>query len=59
VHIAASNRRYPGSGHLNFEGIFATLKGMGYQDYISAEILPLPDPDTAAKETMEFLKKYI
>jgi sugar phosphate isomerase/epimerase len=59
VHIADSNRRHPGSGHLNFEGIFATLKDMGYQDYISAEILPLPDPDTAAEETMEFLKKYI
>jgi sugar phosphate isomerase/epimerase len=59
VHIADSNRHYPGSGHLDFDGIFATLEDMGYQGYISAELLPLPDPDTAAERTIEFLQKYI
>jgi sugar phosphate isomerase/epimerase len=59
VHIADSNRRYPGSGHLNFDSIFATLQAMGYQGYISAEIFPLPDADTAAQKTIEFLKTYI
>ena len=59
VHIADSNRRYPGSGHIQFEGIFATLKGMNYQGYVSAEMLPLPDPDTAAQETIEFLHRHI
>lgn len=55
VHIADSNRRYPGSGHIQFDGIFATLRDMGYQGYISAELFPLPDPDTAAQKTIEFL----
>ena len=59
VHIADSNRRYPGSGHLNFDRIFATLNEMGYEGYISAELLPLPDPDTAAQETSEFLRAYL
>ncbi len=59
VHIADSNRRYPGSGHLNFEGIFATLNDMGYAGYISAELLPLPDADTAARETAAFLKAHL
>jgi sugar phosphate isomerase/epimerase len=59
VHIADSNRCYPDSGHLAFEGIFAALRDMGYQGYISAEILPLPDPDTAAQKTMEFLRKHL
>ena len=29
VHIADSNRRYPGSGHLPFDSIFATLRRWG------------------------------
>ena len=59
VHIADSNRHYPGSGHMQYEGIFATLRDMGYQAYVSAEMLPLPDPDTAAQKTIEFLRRYI
>jgi sugar phosphate isomerase/epimerase len=58
VHIADSHRRYPGSGHLDFDSIFATLKDMHYQGYVSAELFPLPDADTAAQKTMEFLKRY-
>jgi sugar phosphate isomerase/epimerase len=59
VHISDSNRLYPGSGHIPFDPIFATLREMGYQGYVSAEILPLPDPDTAAEKTITFLKHYI
>jgi sugar phosphate isomerase/epimerase len=59
VHIADSNRRYPGSGHLDFDSIFAALRDMGYQGYISAEMLPLPDPDTAAQMTIKFLNAFI
>jgi sugar phosphate isomerase/epimerase len=59
VHIADSNRRYPGSGHIAFDSIFATLKDMGYQGYVSAELLPLPDPDTAARKTVEFLRAHV
>jgi sugar phosphate isomerase/epimerase len=59
VHIADSNRRYPGSGHLDFGSIFATLNEMEYEGYVSAELLPLPDPDTAAQETAEFLRAYL
>jgi sugar phosphate isomerase/epimerase len=55
IHIADSNRRYPGSGHIQYQSIFATLKELDYQGYISAELLPLPDPDTAAQKTIEFL----
>jgi 5-keto-L-gluconate epimerase len=56
VHIADSNRRYPGAGHLDFEGVFGTLERMGYGGYVSAELLPLPDPDTAARETIAFVR---
>lgn len=56
VHIADTNRLYPGSGHLNFKSIFKTLDNMGYSAYLSAEIFPKPDPDTAAEKTIEFLR---
>jgi sugar phosphate isomerase/epimerase len=59
VHIADSNRHYPGSGHIQYDSIFATLKDMRYHGYVSAEMLPLPDPDTAAQKTIEFLRRYI
>jgi 5-keto-L-gluconate epimerase len=59
VHIADSNRRYPGSGHLDFIQPFAALKSMGYAGFVSAELLPWPDPDTAAVKTMEFLHRHL
>jgi len=59
LHIADTNRRYPGSGHMDYDSIFATLREMGYEGYVSAEMLPLPDPDTAAQKTIEFLRRYL
>lgn len=59
VHIAGSNRRYPGSGHLDFGSIFAALKDLDYQGYVSAEMLSLPNPDAAAQNTMELLQDYL
>jgi len=57
VHFADSNRWAPGCGHLDFKEIINTLKKINYQGYISAEILPLPDPDTAARTTAKTLNK--
>ncbi len=59
IHIADSNRNYPGSGHIDFLPIIDTLVKMNYQGYVSAELLPLPDPDVAAAKTIEFLKKNV
>jgi len=59
VHIADTNRLYPGAGHMDFGRILETLRGMRYDAYLSAELFPLPDGDTAAKKTMEFLKHHL
>lgn len=59
VHIADTNRLYPGAGHMDFESIFKTLRKMNYEAYISAELFPLPDGDTAAAKTIEFLKNHL
>ena len=57
VHFADSNRWAPGCGHLDFAKIVQTLKKIGYQGYVSAEILPFPDPDSCARLTAETLNK--
>ena len=56
-HVADSNRWYPGAGHIDFNAIFSTLNSVGYQGFVSAEILPLPDPDTAAMKTVEYMRR--
>ncbi len=58
-HVADSNRRYPGGGHLDFKAILHALKSTGYQGWISGEFMPIPDPDTAAKRSITFLKQMI
>lgn len=57
IHFADSNRWAPGCGHLDFKKVIETLKKIDYQGYVSAEILPLPHPDTAARITAETLNK--
>lgn len=58
-HIADSNRWYPGAGHLNFHKIIETLNQVNYKGYVSAEILPQPDPDIAAEKTVAYMRNLI
>ena len=53
VHFADSNRRAIGSGHTAMAPIIAALRDIHYTGYLSAEILPLPDSHTAARQTIE------
>jgi sugar phosphate isomerase/epimerase len=55
-HVADSNRWYPGAGHVDFGTALDTLKEIGYSGFVSAEILPLPDSDLAAKHAIEYLR---
>jgi len=56
VHVADSNRQAPGTGHLDFSRIIAVLTDVGYRGYLSAEILPLPDPASAAAQSLQYLQ---
>ena len=58
VHFADSNRRAMGLGHTDLAPIARALREMGYQGAISAEILPLPEAATAARQTMESYRKF-
>ena len=42
VHLADSNRRLPGEGHIDFKSIFEILNRNGYSGYAALEILNLP-----------------
>jgi sugar phosphate isomerase/epimerase len=53
VHFADSNRKAAGLGHTDFAPIVTALREVGYSGYLSAEVLPLPDSDAAAKQTIE------
>lgn len=58
VHWADSNRRAAGLGHTHFTPIAAALREIGYDGYVSAEVFPLPDPQTAARKTIESFRKH-
>lgn len=58
VHLADSNRHPAGGGHTDFRPIGKALRDIGYDGYVSAEALPLPDPDTAARRTIEAFGRY-
>lgn len=59
VHVADSNRRAPGWGHLDFAGIVAALAEIGYGGCVSAEILPLPSLLEAARQTRAVMRALV
>jgi sugar phosphate isomerase/epimerase len=58
VHFADSNRRAIGFGQTQIGPIIAALREIGYGGYLSAEILPLPDPGAAAKQTIDAFRRH-
>ena len=58
VHFADSNRRPVGLGHTDVEPVVAVLQALGYDGYVSAEALPYPSPDEAARQTMQAFRQY-
>ena len=59
VHFADSNRQAMGYGHTNPIRVIAALREIEYSGYLSAEILPLPDPETAARKTISSLRSLL
>lgn len=59
AHFADSNRLYPGQGHMDFSMILETLLSNGYNGVISAECLPLPSKDEAARGWLISMKELL
>lgn len=53
VHFVDSNRRPVGCGHLDIGSAVAALRDIGYDGYLSAEALPWPDSESAARRTID------
>ena len=58
VQLADSNRRPAGHGHTDFRAVAASLAAIGYTGYLSAEALPWPDPDAAARLAMDGIRRF-
>jgi 5-keto-L-gluconate epimerase len=56
-HYADSNRWYPGAGHLDFPSIMESLYATGYRGFISGEHRPDPQPLTAAREGLAYMRR--
>jgi sugar phosphate isomerase/epimerase len=59
VHFADSNRQAMGLGHTAAVPVITVLREIGYTGYLSAEILPLPDPETAARQTISAIRSLL
>ena len=59
VHYADSNRRAMGFGHTDPKPVIAALTDIGYAGYLSAEIFPIPDALTAARQTIQSIHSIL
>lgn len=57
-HFADSNRHAVGFGHTDVLPIAEALREMKYECYISGEVLPLPDSESAAAQTISAIRTF-
>jgi sugar phosphate isomerase/epimerase len=57
VHFVDSNRRPAGLGHIDHAPIVTALREIGYDGFASAEALPYPDSDAAARQTIAAFRR--
>ncbi len=56
VHLADSNRRYPGSAGLNLQKTIQAFRDSGYDGVFSVEVMQIPDQEVSARKSIEYLK---
>jgi sugar phosphate isomerase/epimerase len=56
VHIADSNRWYPGSGHIDFRELMLIFSEAGYDGFFSGEMMPLPDLERSIQEYYDYMR---
>ena len=58
VHFVDSNRRAAGFGQIDYRPIAQALEAIGYNGFLSAEALALPDSSGAARRTIQTFHSY-
>ena len=59
IHLSDNNRLAPGFGLIDFSCIVQALYENGYQGFLSAELFPQPDADTAARQTIRHMQALL
>jgi sugar phosphate isomerase/epimerase len=59
IHVADSNRLAPGLGHLPFRDIIGAAVRLGYDRYLSAEIMASPNPVRDSRITIDKLRNIL
>ena len=59
AHVGDNNRLSPGQGLIDFPAILRTLREIGYDGWLTAELLPRPDGDTAGRLTADAMRKWM
>jgi sugar phosphate isomerase/epimerase len=56
--LADSNRQALGWGHSDIPPVTRALREIGFGGYASAEVLPLPDSDSAARQAIKSFQQF-
>lgn len=59
VHLSDSNRHQPGTGHVPFEAIVATLREIGFDGVLSVECRLRGEPEQAVRECGKYLRGLV
>jgi sugar phosphate isomerase/epimerase len=59
VHVDDSNRLQPGTGHLDFAGVFDALRTIGYDGWLTLECRLRGEPEEALPATCQFLGRFL
>ena len=59
VHVDDTNRLQPGAGHMDFASVFAALRAVGYDDWLTFECRLRGDPSEALPASTRFLAGFL
>ena len=59
VHLSDSTRGQPGTGHVPFDAVVATLRDMGFDGVLSVECRLRGEPDRAVRDCGRFLRDLV
>jgi len=59
VHLADSNRCYPGNGHFNFRKLIEVLSAVDYRGALAIECLSIPNQQEAAERAYVYMSELL
>ena len=59
LHLADSNRRAPGFGHTDLRSVVSQLRAIGYDGFLSMEILRLPSAEEGAAQAVKHARELL